>query len=245
MKFYSIKNSLNRKILGNYPQVKSYKYHCDIWNDPKFIEQVQHTKVDFEPITANAILHSKSKTTDLISADGIGFTLKPLVSKKLKNILENSKEKGLQFFKSPIIIKENVIDDYFVLNMYQNENNLIDIKNSKIRYEKKADDYKVTFKTETQNLIFENYENFNDALNEALSNNEFFYIETIKLKENINEDLFMLKNVEDGVKYVVSDKLKKEIEDADCTGIEFQPIELSLAEWLHGGEREKIYGKAY
>ena len=244
MKFYSIKNSLNRKTLGNYPQVKSYKYHCDIWNDPKFIEQVQFTKVDFEPITANAILHSKSKKTDLISADGIGFTLKPLVSEKLKSILENSKEIGLQFFKSPIIFKENLVDDYFVLNMYQNENNLIDIKNSKIRYDKKAADYKVTFKTETEYLIFDNYENFNDALNKALSNNEFFYIEKIKLKENIHEDFFMLKNVEGGVKYVVSDKLKKEIEEAKCTGIEFQPIELSLTEWLHGGERERIYGKA-
>ena len=38
---------------------------------------------------------------------------------------------------------------------------------------------------------------------------------------------------------------KKEIEDAGCTGIEFQPIELSYNEWLMpGGEREKIYGKS-
>ena len=38
---------------------------------------------------------------------------------------------------------------------------------------------------------------------------------------------------------------KKEIEDAGCTGIEFQPIELSYNEWsAPGGEREKIYGKA-
>ncbi|MDP5201331.1 imm11 family protein [Flavobacterium sp. DG2-3] len=244
MKYFSIQHSLNSKILGHYPQVKSYKYHCDIWNDPKFIEQVQNTQVDFEPITANAILHTKSKVTDLIDAGGVGFTLKPLVSQKFKNILENSKEKGLQFFKSPIIFKENLIDDYFVLNMYQNENNLIDIKNSKIRYDKKSDDYKFTFKTETEHLFFDNYEIFSEALHKALDNNELFYIEKIKLKENIQEDFFMLKNVEGGLKYVVSEKLKKEIEDAECTGIEFQPIELSLSEWLHGGEREKIYGKA-
>jgi len=244
MKFYSIKNSLDRKILGNYPQVKSYKYHCDIWNDPKFIEQVQYTKVDFEPITANAILHPKSKLTDLIDAGGVGFTLKPLVSKKLKHILENSIKKGLQFFKSPLIFKENLVNDYFVLNMYENKNNLIDIKNSKIKYDKKADDYKFTFRTETKYLSFDNYEDFNDALNKALSNNEFFYIEKIELKQNIQENFFMLKNVEGGVQYIASEKLKKEIEDANCTGIEFQPIELSLNEWLHGGEREKIYGKA-
>ena len=54
----------------------------------------------------------------------------------------------------------------------------------------------------------------------------------------------MLQNVQGSVKYVVSEKLKKEIEEANCTGIEFQPVELSITEWLHGGEREKIYGKA-
>lgn len=243
MKFYLFSNSLDRKILGHYPQVKSYKYHCDVWNDNRFIERVNFKKVDFEPITANAILHPKSKTTDLISADGMGFTLKPLVSEKLKKILENSKKTGLQFFKSPLIFKENLIEDYFVLNMYIDQNNLIDIVNCKIRYEKKSADYKFTFKTETEYLIFDDYESFNYALNEASMNNESLFIEKIKLKENISEDFFLLRHVWGGAKYVVSEKLKKEIEEANCTGIEFQPIELSLTEWLHGGEREKIYGK--
>lgn len=244
MNFYSISNSLDRKILGHYPQVTSYKYHCDVWNDSKFIERISFNKIDFEPITANAILHSKSKITDLISADGMGFTLKLLISKKLKKILENRKKTGMQFFKSPIIFKESLIEDYFVLNMYQIENNLIDIKNCKIKYEKKTEDYKYTFKTETEYLIFDNNESFNLALHKAHDNNEFFFIEKIKLKKDISEDFFLLRYVQGGVKYVVSEKLKKEIEEANCTGIEFQPIELSLTEWLHSGEREKIYGKA-
>jgi hypothetical protein len=39
-------------------------------------------------------------------------------------------------------------------------------------------------------------------------------------------------------------KLKKVIEDSECIGIEFMPIEMKMTEWLQGGEREKIYGKA-
>jgi hypothetical protein len=54
---------------------------------------------------------------------------------------------------------------------------------------------------------------------------------------------FALLNVEGGVKYIVSEKGRREIEENNCTGIEFQPIELSLTEWLQGGEREKMYGK--
>jgi hypothetical protein len=47
-----------------------------------------------------------------------------------------------------------------------------------------------------------------------------------------------------GENFYVSEKLKQEIEDAGCTDIEFQPIELSYNEWVvSGGEREKIYGK--
>ncbi|MDP5201333.1 hypothetical protein [Flavobacterium sp. DG2-3] len=41
--------------------------------------------------------------------------------------------------------------------------------------------------------------------------------------------------------YYISEKLKKEIDDAGCIGIEFQPAELSSFEWIHGGERDKIY----
>lgn len=44
--------------------------------------------------------------------------------------------------------------------------------------------------------------------------------------------------------YIVSEKLKKEIEDTGCKGIEFMPIEMKMTDWLQGGEREKIYGKA-
>ena len=54
----------------------------------------------------------------------------------------------------------------------------------------------------------------------------------------------MLKYVNGGIGYYVSEKLKQEIEDAGCTGIEFQPVELSYNEWTApGGEREKVYGK--
>ncbi|MEH3112547.1 hypothetical protein [Pedobacter terrae] len=50
-------------------------------------------------------------------------------------------------------------------------------------------------------------------------------------------------DVEGGVKYIVSEQLKKEIEEPGCTGIEFMPTDLSLNEWLQGGARERIYGK--
>ncbi|MEG2334861.1 hypothetical protein [Chryseobacterium sp.] len=43
-------------------------------------------------------------------------------------------------------------------------------------------------------------------------------------------DFLTLNKVEGGIQYLVSEKLKQEIEDAGCTGIEFQPSYLSLNE---------------
>ena len=39
MKYFTLENSINEKIMGNIPQTKEYIHHCDIWNDPNFIEK--------------------------------------------------------------------------------------------------------------------------------------------------------------------------------------------------------------
>ena len=68
-------------------------------------------------------------------------------------------------------------------------------------------------------------------------------IERYKLKETIDQDFFMLTDVEGGVNFMVSEDLKREIEHTGCTGIEFMPSELRFKEWLYDGERDRIYGK--
>lgn len=239
MRFYIIHNSINKKILGHYPQVKGIKQNCDIWNEPKFIEYIQFEEIDFIPITANAILSPKSKLTDLISVTGMGFTRKLLISKKLKIILEKSRETGLQFFKSDLIHKDNFIEGYWILNIYKVDMQFIDYS--------KSDIYKTEYTVNKTEKIFMN--TYSEFLNIRNQINKQGYpsdilIENFNLNQNVTEDFFALQNVMGGVNYIVSEKLKKEIEDAKCTGIEFQPIELSYQEWtISGGEREKAYGK--
>ncbi|MEO6173616.1 MAG: DUF1629 domain-containing protein [Flavobacterium circumlabens] len=245
MQYYSIQHSLNKKIVGHSPQIKKIIHSCDIWEDSNFIDRFNYEEININPIISTPVLHSSSNATDLIDVRGeIGFLSKILIKSNLKSILEKKRTSGLQFFKSPVIYQEKIIDDYYILNMYETNNDLLDIKNCRIQYHKKADDYETTYNTNNEYLIFENFENFNSFLNIAITNNEFFFIDKISLKDGIKEDFFMLKNVQGGTKYVVSEKLKKEIEEANCTGVEFQPVELSTKEWLHDGEREKVYGKA-
>lgn len=56
-------------------------------------------------------------------------------------------------------------------------------------------------------------------------------------------DFFSLRYAEDAHKGIISERLKNELLENKVSGIEFKPLELSLNEWLHCGEREKIYGK--
>lgn len=235
---------MNKKIVGKFFQAVHAVHNCHVWDEPKFIEHIHFEKVDFEPITSNAILEKKAKLTDLISCPSIGFSSKLLVSGKFKDILEKNRKNGMQFFKAPIIKNNVMIEDYWILNFYKFNYEYIDFPNSKISYTRKADDYKITYNTIKEYINLKNFEQFEAKRLEAITKEESLSIEQVNLlNQNVNEDFFMIKYVFGGL-YFVSKKLKQEIEDAGCTGIEFQPIELSMSEWtISGGERERVYGK--
>lgn len=238
MRFYSVRHSLDVKVMGHYPQVKNIRQNCDVWDEPRFIEHVHFKKVDFEPITANAILYPSSKLTDLISVTGMGFTRKLLLSDKLKEIIRKRRSSGLDFYPSPVIHKNELINGYWVLNSFEIDMEFVDIKQSKVVWRKR----KAEGGTYLMDISFASIDEFTKKIDKEGLEGEL-YLDRIEIKKNVNTDFFTLLNVAGGVKYVVSEKLKKEIEDANCTGIEFMPVGLTLNEWLHN-EREKIYGKS-
>lgn len=241
MNYYSIAHSLNKKVLGNDPQVKDIAYPCDIRTNPSFIGRFPFQKIEIDPIVANPILYSKSNLTDLIYLWDAGFTYTKLISGKLKSILERNRNHGMQFFQCSIFQNDIEHKDYWLLNMYEKNNDYIDFPNSVVYFKK--------FNLEVyQSPILFSVGSLNDFIIkfEEKETMDKMHLQNIKFNKDISEDFIFLDKVEGGVKYVVSENLKKEIEDAGCTGIEFQPIELSLNEWLApGGEREKVYGKSW
>ncbi|MEH6658595.1 imm11 family protein [Leeuwenhoekiella marinoflava] len=238
MKYYSIRESLDKKNVGTYPQVIHARHNCHVWDEPKFIDKFYFTKIDFEPITSNAILEKKAKLTDLISSNGIGFTLKLLISGKLKKILERYSGKKYQFFQAPVIFKNELINDYWLVNSYNFNLEFIDYDKSSINVSIR----KKEGGTEPKSVIASNLDKFMKIVNYHKERNEIVTITKVVLKKHIKCDFFALRYVGGGL-FTVSEKLKKEIEGAGCTGIEFMPIELTLNEWLHS-EREKVYEKS-
>lgn len=242
--YFFLNPSMNRRIVGNYCQSENIANN-EMRNNPRFLNNVYFTEVAFDPITPKAILHKKAKLTDLISNVNAGGGLRPLMSKKLRDILVAHRATGMQFFNSSLVTANgHEIEGYFSLNMYQSNNEFVDIKNSLVRHQRKSTDYDKTYKTEVEYSVFNDYDSFTHALRLARENGETFYIEKLKLISGIREDFFMVKDVDGGVNFIVSEKLRNEIEKSGCMGIEFQPVELSLNEWLHDGARERVYGKA-
>lgn len=239
MKYYCINESLNDKITGIYPQVENAQYTCDVWNEPKFVDRVNFIKTDFEPIIANAIIRERATLTDLISAGIVGFSLKLLISGKLKGILESNRNHGLQFYNAPVLYDEGIIKDYWIINPFEINMEYIDFMESEVFLMKN------TFNKE-ERLVIESYDGYMEQKSK-IDQKGYPYsilVEKLKLIDDVKEDFFVLLNVEGGIKYVVSEKLKLEIESNECTGIEFMPVELSQNEWLaKEGERERVYGK--
>lgn len=242
MNYYSIQFTLNPKLRGSNEYVK--KYHIKIpndklfWEEPKFIGNIYNEKVDFKPYLTDIELFVNSKINDLIM-DGGPITKKMIVSGKLKSILEKYRSSGMQFYNINIIQKNNIFKDYWILNMYETNFEVIDFIKSEFYETENVFNLikKIDIKSIDEFLKFKSEIELKDYP-------YGFIISKIALKDDITLDFFSLLYVECGIKYVVSEKLKQEIEDAGCTGIEFQPIEMKLTEWLQGGEREKVYGKS-
>jgi hypothetical protein len=246
MKYYRLNFTLSTKVRGNNDYIK--QSHIKIpndkmyWEEPKFIGSVRNEKIEFQPYLLDIELFSNSKINDLIM-DGGPISTKLTISGKLKSILEDYRKKGMQFFNINIIQKKEIYNNYWILNMYEFNQEFIDFSKCKIIYQEKAVDFEVSYLVNEKVIFINNQNEFYKFIEKTKINNEVVWIEKLVLN-NVNEDFFMLKYVFGGVGYYVSEKLKQKIEDAGSTGIEFQPVELSYNEWTApGGEREKIYGK--
>jgi hypothetical protein len=241
MRYFRIEGSLNTKIMGHLPQTKDVIHHCDVWETATFIDNIGYKKINFLPIVSNLVLFPKAKTTDLLDGGGIGFSLKFVMSAKLKNILEKYSENRFQFFECPIFHKNIEYKEYYIINPYKIDMEFIDYGKSEIFLMKNTFDKEEKLNIFTHDEFVKKKKEIDDR-----GYPYSIYIDRFIISENIVENFFALENIEGGRGYFVSEKLKQEIEVARCTGIEFQPSELLFNEWsISGGERDKIYGKSW
>lgn len=240
MNYFAIGYSMKTKIVGKMPQIKEVMHNCHVWDEPRFIDRMYFQKIEGMPILSNAVLFPKAKLTDFIATPGMGFSHgSMLISYNLKNILEQFKVFGLQYFKTFLIHNNEKIENYWQTHKTKFAFDVIDFEKSEI-YLNNSEKMKIDF---SNKLIYNNVEDFEQKI---LEFNYPFHpaITKLHLIANMNLDFFSLRYFENEGSYgIVSENLKNEIENQGITGIEFRPIEISLQDWLRSEEREKIYGK--
>ncbi len=241
IKYYSIETSLNEKIMGKIPQIKEYVHNCDVENESRFIDKFIFKKIEIQPILSNVVLYANAKQTDFIDSYGsVGFDFSYLISDKFRNILDQFNTFGFQYFKTFVIQNRKNFENYWQIKKYDFPLHFIDFKKSTLIFK----DRDINRNVISETINFDGLKEFN------LFANNLHYPKMISFKdiyftENMDLDFFALRYTEGGQRGIVSENLKNELEKNNITGIEFRPIELSLNEWLNGGEREKIYGKSW
>lgn len=243
MKYYSIHFTLNPIFRGSNDYIKNYNIKIPdnklFWEEPKFIGNVNNEEINFKPYLVDIELFANSKMNDLIMEGG-PIPRKLIVSEKLKSILEKHRKTGMQFFNINIIKKNKIFNNYWILNMHEKNYEVIDFEKTKFYETKNTFELNKELKINSLKELIQVMKKI-----ESKGYPYGFLIGEIILSNIIAFDFFILTNIEGGIRYVVSEKLKNDIENERCEGLEFKPLEISLQDWYHNGKRDEIYGKSW
>lgn len=170
-------------------------------------------KIDKEIYIANPIIRPKAKMTDLISSVTIGLHL--IVSLDLGNYLKALNSDDFQFLNLGVLRSGELVD-YTLIHPYVFCNDFIDYANSVI-WRVGLGGKKINIETISSSAAFHELKN-------SLVLPERLLIDKISLQKNIPKNFFSLLQVNGGIGFYVSEKIKIEIENECFSGIRFEEV---------------------
>ncbi len=222
--YYKISIGFDKIVYGtDWPQTNETIYPCSI-DHPLFIKQWRFKKTPLNVITPIPKLKAKAILTDLIGTSSNGSEYALTISNKLKSVLEKYNTGNVEFI--PIKMQKGVRDikGYWMTNILGFDNqecanyNLSTVflkgkgYNEYIQMKIKDYHHHLEERSKERNIEQEGYWSI--------------YIHKLVLSKSISNNLLIINFIKNGViGYYVSEKLKKEIEDAGCMGIVFEPVE--------------------
>lgn len=215
---YKIKRSTKLSVIGNVEQqIKdcNYPLHRD---DPNNMGNIYFKRLN-EKISPppQPILNTRAKKTDLIGAGFYGSSFRLLISTVLKEILEKEHHQGLQFIKTSIIHKKIEYGNYWLTNIFSFDMSFINYPKSSIQVDSLGNMKVRDIEIESEAMF--------EKVQSSLVLPERLFISKPCIKATTSQHLILLRHVSGGVGYYVSEKLKKEIEEAGCIGIDFEAVE--------------------
>lgn len=224
MKYYVLKHSNEQNIVGDTPQSEGMKDSYISYADDSAFKMSPYEIPEFQPNFDAMLLSSKAKLTDWVDdpfgTTGPGMT----VSKKFKNILTSHNLCKHEFYKVGILHKGSSIDNYWYMRIGEILEDTDCIDFHKTHFVSKPmflwmDDKPIMLNVKDRLEL-------QQAVKEQITSNPMFKVlpDTklyLNKKFDKNMDLFYFGFSD---MYIVSERLKLEIEKFNITAVEFKEL---------------------
>ena len=222
MTFYRIGHQIEKKLIGYFPQIQEGIVPTTV-HDPRYISYYMNRALSQDVLVPELILYKKAKLTDLLSASFMGLVTNLVVSLRLAGILQKANRFGIEFIDTKLHFQNGTEqEDVVIIHPYRYGYEFIDFQRSQITLGRNGEEI----------VHFVSGAELDDRLKEddvrvIKEPNGFrpVFITSLSLIENPEVDFFSLRNMRrGGVGFFVSERLKSEIEDHGCTGIEYEDL---------------------
>lgn len=216
--YFKLTYSVDTRIIGNVNSQTEDAIFPQIPEGQLFSRDIFLKKVDdpLAVLTPTAILTKKAKLTDVIGGASSAIVGQMIISNRLKQILERITDGKVQFFPLSVIDKEFTHTSYWLICAYDTDMEFINYAQSRIELVGLGSQ-------KIKDVLIQDYQHF-DSLIKEIKLPERLSITKVSLIDKCNKDLLVLSWIEGGIGFYVSKKIKSEIEDAQCIGVEFIPI---------------------
>ncbi len=209
---YQILYSTNSAEVGpTFPQSQKGEHLISV-EDQRHLWKQPIGKFRSDVVIPKSILHSSAKLTDYISSSVISLRL--IVSDKLKQILEANITIGDCEFFPTVIIQKKKEYDYWIVNPIVFRIQLVDFPRSELWVTNGVG-------SRIRGIQITDYNDYLES-SKQLHISEGITLYNVSFLDNMKENLVVLRFVEGGIGFYVSDKVKTEIEEAGCTGLIFK-----------------------
>lgn len=211
MNYYRIEHSINEQEVGRtFPQSHTARQELHL-DDPRNLSKQELGKLLLDVFIPEPVLHSNAVLTDLVSTVNLGTRL--VISQRLKQLLEQYQNKGDCEFLPILVHHINITSKYWLLNPVIFRMDIVNFELSAIW------STELGFRKLNRTRI-NDYPDFLTMVNSTVWPKGIM-IEKVVLMEDSGFDFVILRYVDGGIGYYVSETLRDEIKKAGCTGLGF------------------------